>query len=155
MRLRFPQMQPSGELWKVNYLREVSNADSVLAGGGGWRLCFGAALVADLLIPSVQGHEHLLHWPWMQNRGNQASVFSHKPPIQWSHQEINLESGQVSGSNYIFTGNAGAQGHIKGHLREAISKTQTVRNHRINKLVSLTKKNRKEQKKGTQWEPMV
>lgn len=35
MRLRFPQMQPSGELWKVNYVREVSNADSVLAGGGG------------------------------------------------------------------------------------------------------------------------
>lgn len=80
---------------------------------------FGLAPVANLLVFSFQHCECCQHWQQAQNReATRTMCFFY----------------------HILAENAETEGHIKGHLKDAIRKTQTVRNFRTNNLVSLTNK---------------
>lgn len=80
---------------------------------------FGLAPVAKLLLFSFQYHGGYQHWQQAQNReAIRTMCFLY----------------------YILSENAETEEHIKGHFRDAIRKTQTVRNFRTNNLVSLTNK---------------
>lgn len=80
---------------------------------------FGLAPVAKLLVFSFQHCGCYQHWQQAQSReATRTMCFLY----------------------YILAENAGTEEHIKAHFRDAIRKTQTMRNFRTNNLVSSTNK---------------